>query len=88
MNRAERRRFERIGIHAKEIEEVVAKKTQDKFDVAFSILIDTLSVAMRNNRISAERIDKVFTEAGDMLKEQGHELAMETIKKLGGLKNG
>ena len=51
MNRAERRRFERIGIHAKEIEEVVAKKTQDKFDVAFSILIDTLSVSMRNNRL-------------------------------------
>ena len=50
MNRAERRRLERIGIHAKEI-------------------------------------DKVFTEAGDMLKEQGHELAMKTIKKLGGLEN-
>lgn len=86
MNRAERRRLKRIGIHAKEIEEVVAKKTQDKFDVAFSILIDTLSAAMRNNRISTERIDKVFTEAGDMLKEQGHELAMETIKKLGEIK--
>lgn len=86
MNRAERRRLERIGIHAKDIEGVVAKKTQDKFDVAFSILIDTLSAAMRNNRISAERIDKVFTEAGDMLKEQGHELAMETIKKLGAIK--
>lgn len=86
MNRAERRRLERIGIHAKEIEEVVAKKTQDKFDIAFSILIDTLSVAMRNNRISTERIDKVFTEAGDMLREQGHELAMETIKKLGEIK--
>ena len=86
MSRAERRRFERIGIHAKEIEEVVARKTQDKFDVAFSILIDTLSVAMRNNRISTERIDKVFADAGDMLKEQGHELAMETIKKLGAIK--
>ena len=40
MNRAERRRLERIGIHAKEIEEVVAKKTQDKFDVAFSIFVE------------------------------------------------
>jgi hypothetical protein len=84
MNRADRRRLTRLDVAVADVAEVVKREAQERFNIAFSIMIETVFESLRENRISAERANKILSDVSVKIIENGNDLAKAAVEKMEG----
>jgi len=88
MNRADRRRLNRLDIAVSDVSEIAQKEAikeaQKRFNIAFDVMLNSFYEAMRESRVSEERADKIVSLMAEKVIENGNEIAKASIEKMEG----
>lgn len=81
LNRADRRKLQRVDLIAKDLEPVILKEAEKRFNIAFQMAMICLKEAMRESRISEERAERIVELATEKICEKGNELSKKIALK-------